>query len=401
MQETVIAKPYKFVPPHHGTFWPWLFHKYLPLHTRRNWGIESSEFHGLEHLQASLTAGTGVLLAPNHCRPCDPFVLGLIGNQLRIPMYAMASWHLFAGSKVQRWILRRTGVFSILREGLDREALKCATQILVDAKRPLVIFPEGVISRGNDRLGPITDGVSFIARAAAKTRAKAERPGQVVIHPVALRYTFHGDVHQSIEPVLEMMEKRFGMFALPKLKLAERIRRLGEVLLSIKEVEYFGAAQAGAHAERVNRLMDQVLTSLEVRYLSGRNDAAPWARIRKLRTAIRPELMNGESAEDKALRWHHLAECSFALALNFYPPGYIEGETTVERLLETVERFEEDLIDHSRIHRPLHCRMDIGEALPVSAERVRGETDPLTGQLEDRLREMLAATAHLSHPWKE
>ncbi len=51
-------------------------------------------------------------------------------------------------------ILRQVGAFSVYREGMDRDALKCAIQILVDARRPLVLFPEGVISRSNDRLHP-------------------------------------------------------------------------------------------------------------------------------------------------------------------------------------------------------------------------------------------------------
>lgn len=401
MQETVVPKPYQFVPPHQGTFWPWLLFQYLPYHTRRVWGIEQTEFHGLEHLQASLQAGHGILLASNHCRPSDPFVLGLLGKQLGLPMYAMASWHLFAYSRVQRWLLRRAGVFSILREGMDREALKCATQILVEAKRPLVIFPEGVISRGNDRLGPITDGVAFITRTAAKTRAQNNPPGQVVVHPVMLRYTFHGDLAKEVEPVLEKIEKRLGLFAFPKLKLSERIRRVGQVLLSIKEVEYFGQAQIGTTGERVERLLNHVLNKLEERYLAGQTADAPWNRIRKLRTAILQQWMNGGSDDAKALHWHHLVECSFALALNFYPPGYIASDMTAERLLETVERFEEDLYDNARTHRPLHCRIDVAEAIPVSTERVRGQTDPLSMQLEERLKAMLTATAHLCHPWKE
>jgi 1-acyl-sn-glycerol-3-phosphate acyltransferase len=401
MQETVVPKPYRFVPPHPGTFWPWLLFKYLPYHTRKTWGVEQTEIVGLERLQASRAAGHGIMLASNHCRPCDPFVLGLIGARLRVPLFGMASWHLFAHSRVQRWILRRAGVFSILREGVDREALKCATQILVEAKRPLVIFPEGVISRGNDRLGPITDGVAFITRAAAKARAKADPPGQVVVHPVALRYTFHGDLARATEPVLEKIEKRLGLFSFPKLRLADRIRRLGQVLLAIKEVEYLGGAQPGPTGARVARLLDRVLTNLEEQYLAGRSDDAPWNRIRKLRTAILPQVMNGATPDERALHWHHLVECSFALALNFYPPGYIDGATTAERLLETVERYEEDLYDYARNHRPLFCRIDIGEAIPVGPERVRGAADPVSVQLEERLKAMLAATAHLCHVWKE
>src|SRR5437588_11943238 len=124
MQQVVTAKPYRFVPPHQGTFWPWLIQKWLPGHAQRRWGVDWPEFHGLERLKASLKAGHGIILAPNHCRPCDPHVLGLLGTELRQPLFTMASAHLFMQGRLQRWLLRRAGVFSVYREGLDREALK-------------------------------------------------------------------------------------------------------------------------------------------------------------------------------------------------------------------------------------------------------------------------------------
>jgi 1-acyl-sn-glycerol-3-phosphate acyltransferase len=402
MQQVVIAKPYEFAPPHHGTFWPWLLHKWLPGHTRRKWGIEGLEFHGLERLQASLKAGHGVILAPNHCRPCDAFMLTLLGAELRQPFYVMASAHLFMKSPIQRWLLCRAGAFSVFREGLDREALKTASQILVDALRPLVIFPEGVITRGNDRLGYVMDGVAFIARSAAKTRVKTEPAGQVVIHPIALRYTFGGDLRQSIEPVLDMIEQRLGWRPYFGTSLVERVRRLGEALLTVKEIEYFDAAQVGSRAERLPRLIDRVLGPLEEQYLSGQREATTVARIKKLRVAILPALIEGKcTAEEQAARWRHLDDCTFAQALESYPRGYIDGEPTTERLLETVERFEENTADTCRVHRPMHCRVEIGEALPVTTERHRGEADPLTVQLEERLKTMLSESAPLCHDWKD
>jgi 1-acyl-sn-glycerol-3-phosphate acyltransferase len=402
MQQVVITKPYQFVPPHHGRFWPWLLQRWLPGHTRRKWGVEWPEFHGLDRLRASLDAGHGIVLAPNHCRPVDPFVLGLLAAELRQPLYTMASAHLFMQGRLQRWLLRRAGVFSVYREGLDREALKTASQLLVEARRPLVIFPEGLISRGNDRLGYIMDGVAFIARSAAKARAKANPSGQVVIHPVALRYTFGGDLRQTIEPVLDTIERRIGWLPHTGTSLAERIRKLGEGLLSVKEVEYFGAAQAGARADRLQHLIDRVLGPLEDKYLSGQREPTTVSRVKKLRAAIVAPLTKGEvSPEEQARRARHLDDCSLAQALDLYPRGYIDGEPTVERLLETVERFEEDAMDAARIHRPLHCRIDIDEALPVTADRPRGEADPLTSQLEERLKSLLAATAHCCRPWKD
>lgn len=402
MQQVVIAKPYQFVPPHHGAFWPWLLQKWLPGHIRRKWGVEGTEFHGLDRLRASLQAGHGIILAPNHCRPVDPFVLSVLGAELHQPLYTMASAHLFMQGRLQRWLLRRAGAFSVFREGLDREALKTASQLLVEARRPLVIFPEGIVSRGNDRLGYIMEGVAFIARSAAKARAKIESTGQIVIHPVALRYTFAGDLRNTIEPVLDSIEQRIGWQNNSGTTLAERVRKLGEALLSVKEVEYFGTAQTGPRAERLPRLIDRVLCPLEDRYLSGQRETTTVARIKKLRAVILPPLTKGDAAaDDQTNRWRHLDDCSFAQALDLYPRGYIDGDPTVERLLETVERFEEDSRDDARIHRPLHCRIDIDDAIPVTADRLRGEADPLTSQLEERLKALLEASARDCHPWKE
>ena len=58
----------------------------------------------------------------------------------------MASWHVFMQSEMLSFFLRRAGVFSIYREGIDRGAVNLAVEILENAERPLVIFPEGIIS---------------------------------------------------------------------------------------------------------------------------------------------------------------------------------------------------------------------------------------------------------------
>ena len=140
MQQVVIAKPYRI---RSAASWHVLAvgiaKMCSPGHTRRKWGIEGLEFHGLERLQVSLKAGHGVILAPNHCRPCDAFIVSLLGAELRQPFYVMASAHLFMNSRIQRWLLCRVGAFSgSFREGLDREALKNRVlEILVDARRPL------------------------------------------------------------------------------------------------------------------------------------------------------------------------------------------------------------------------------------------------------------------------
>jgi 1-acyl-sn-glycerol-3-phosphate acyltransferase len=193
MIPVVVDRPYQFIPPYAGTFWLRLIRPILPWYLRRSWGIESIEYRGQEHLEASFAAGHGVLLAPNHARPCDPFVVGMLPLRLGRPCHFVAASHLFTeGGRFYAWLLRRVGAFSIHRWGMDREFLKASITILSEARRPLLLFPEGMITRTNDRLGPLLEGSAFVARAAARNRAHLSPRSRVVVHPVAVRNLFGG-----------------------------------------------------------------------------------------------------------------------------------------------------------------------------------------------------------------
>jgi 1-acyl-sn-glycerol-3-phosphate acyltransferase len=397
MQTIIVEKPYRFVPPYPGEFWTRVFRPYLRHYLKRTWGIAAAEIRGIQHLQDSIQRGHGILLAPNHCRPGDPLVMGLLNEQSGRPIHTMASWHLFMEGRIRGWLLRRIGGFSIFREGLDREALRAAIRILVDAKRPLVIFPEGIVTRSNDRLCSLQEGVAFIARAAAKERDRAVPPGQVVIHPVALKYFFEGDLAASVSPVLEAIETRLSWRPQCYRSVRERIYRLGEALLSLKEIEYLGRAQPGTLQERLSSLIDHLLGPLEKEWLNGQREPSPIERVKRLRSAIVPGLMAGSLAEEeRARRWRHLADIYLAQQLFCYPENYIRERPTPERLLETVERFEEDLTDVARVHRPLRVVIQVGPALDVSPKREKSGAsgDPLMSKLAEQLQAMLQHLAN-------
>ncbi|MCC6699736.1 MAG: 1-acyl-sn-glycerol-3-phosphate acyltransferase [Candidatus Hydrogenedentes bacterium] len=392
MQAVVIDKPYQFVPPRHGRLWPTVMRPYMPRYLRKSHGVERLEYRGLDRLQASLAAGHGIMLAPNHCRPCDPMVLALMASSIGQYLYIMASWHLFMEGRLQPWLLPRLGVFSVYREGLDRDALKCAVQILVDAKRPLVIFPEGAISRTNDRLNHLMEGTSFIARSAAKKRSENGNAGKVVIHPVAIRYFFLGDLEGALLPVLDDIEKRLTWQSQKHKPLPERITKVGDALLTLKEMEYAEKPRAGTLAERIAALIDQVLVPLEDEWLKGKRQEGVVARVKALRTAILPNMVAGDiSSEERERRWRLLADLYLAQQLSFYPPDYFDSPPTPEQMLETVERFEEDLTDVARVHWPIHVRIEVGEAIEVSPTRERGvEADPVMAKVRADLESMLA-----------
>jgi 1-acyl-sn-glycerol-3-phosphate acyltransferase len=394
MQNIVIDKPYVFVPPHRSPWWPRLLQRFVRRRLLRTYGVAAVECHGLDKLRASLKAGNGIVLAPNHCRPCDPEVIQELSRQAGILPFVMASWHLFMQSPLQTFLLRRAGVFSIYREGMDRAALNFAVEILTEAKRPLLIFPEGVVSRTNDRLNPLLEGTAFIARTAAKKRAKATPPGQIVIHPIAIRYRYGGDVRQTAEPVLTEIERRLSWRPQRHLSLEDRIAKVGQALLGLKEIEYLGQSQAGTAGERLERLIDALLVPLEKEWLQGAREAHIVSRVKKLRTAVLADMVEGELPEaERARRWLQLADMYLAQQLAFYPPDYLAAQPTAERFLETIERFEEDLTDRCRTHAPLRATATIGDAIAVGTGRERGGDDPVLAGLERQLQQMLGISS--------
>ncbi len=394
MQNVVITKPYRFVRPQRGTWWWRLFRPVLPAYLQRTAGIERVECRGVERLRASLAAGHGVMLAPNHCRPCDPTVLGALSYEIDRPFYIVASWHVFMQHWLQTFLLPRLGVFSIYREGTDREALKTAMQVTAEAERPLVIFPEGVISRHNDKLNHLMEGTALMARGAAKQRAAANPPGKVVVHPVAIRYFFDGDIARSAPAVLRDIEHRLTWHPQDDLPLIDRLAKIGGALLALKEVEYFGVAQPGTIEQRLEGLIDRLLVPLEKEWVKGRREKEIVGRVKLLRTAIVPEMVNGALSEaELQRRWRHLGDMYLAQQLSCYPPDYLAADPTPERILETVERFEEDMTDRARIHAPMRAVVSVGEAIDVSPERARGaEGDPLMTGIREQLETMLAAS---------
>jgi 1-acyl-sn-glycerol-3-phosphate acyltransferase len=391
MQNIIIAKTYRFVPPRFSPFWARIIQWHLPSYLRKNYGVTSWKCAGAERLAASLNAGSGVLLASNHCRHCDPMVLGLLSREVARPFHVMASWHLFMQSRAQSFLLTRLGGFSVYREGFDRESLKCATRILAGARFPLVVFPEGFVTRNNDRLMNLMEGIAFLARTAAKQRAGSPLPGKVVVHPVFIRYFYGGSIEAALAPVLRDIEARLSWQPQSHLPLCDRIVKAGHALLALKEMEYLGATQSGAAGERIAHLLDHLMKPLEREWTGGHREPDPMTRIKRLRAAILPEMVHGELAEEeRARRWRQLADLYLAQQLHCYSGDYLAGAPTPERLLETVERYEEDLTDAARPHPPLHAVISVGEAIEAAPTRDRGaDSDPISNELRRQLETML------------
>ncbi len=404
MQDIIVVKPYQFVPPHKGRIWPWLIvHLLMQPYLRHYYGIRRFESRHGEKIRASLDAGHAVILVANHTRPCDPIAAGWLTRLAKEPMYCMASWHVFMNSRIDRFISRRCGAYSVYREGSDHTSLNFSINSLVHHDRPIILFAEGFVTRSNDLVRPLLDGAALIARTAARRLAKADPPRKVVIHPVAFKYFFRGDLEASVTPVLERLEKQLSLSPPDDLPLVERIRKIGRGLLRKREIEFLGEPQkSGANDkgfhDRVESLIEKILDPLERQYALGNNPHGVYARVQALRSRIVPDLIGGQlSDKEEKLRWQHIRELYIAQDLGCYPRDYLADNPSTERILETVERLEENLTDRATIHKPLDGVIQVGDAIEVATKRERRlAVDPLTTAIHTSISQMIQNICH--HP---
>ena len=192
------------------------------------------------------------------------------------------------------------------------------------------------------------------------------------MHPVFVRYFFEGGLEAALEPVLKDIEARLSWRPQSHLPMRERIVKAGHALLTLKEIEHLGAAQPGGAIERLPRLLDHLLRPLEQEWVGGRREPDTMGRVKRLRAAILPDMVHGELGEEEsARRWRQLADLYVAQQLHCYSGDYLADDPTPERLLETVERYEEDLTDAAHPHPPTHAVISVGEAIEASPTRDR------------------------------
>ncbi len=196
---------------------------------------------------------------------------------------------------------------------------------------------------------------------------------------------------RAAEKVLAEIETRLT-WAPQKLPLYDRIRKIGGALLALKELEYLGQASNGDVAPRLHNLTDSILAPLENQWLKKNHTDSVPGRVKRLRSAILPDMTKGELDEsEKQRRWKHLADVYLAQQLDHYPPNYLDENPSPDRVMETIERLEEDLTDKISVHGEIHATLTVGEAIEVSADRPHGEADPLLSQIRLQLESMLGS----------
>ncbi len=381
-----------FWPPRHSPFWQAALAPLRRYYLHRYYGIAEVVVEGQERLVQGIAPADGVLLAPNHSHDSDPHVMMEVGRRAHRRFAFMAAWQIFRSHwGIDGWVLQRMGAFSVDREGCDRRAIRQAVEFL-SSGHALVVFPEGEIYHLNDRLTPLLEGVAFMALTAQRELEKAAAGGRVWVVPAAIRYRYLDDVTPQLEAAVAELEGRLMWKPPPGAALHQRVILLGEVLLTIKEKEKLGRSAEGEGdlPTRIARLTANLLERLETEHLK----KTPSAETVPLRVkALRRHLLavwtdeQADPVERKKAR-AALDDVQLVLQLYSYPGDYLTEKPSIERLAETVEKFEEDTYGAARPKGRRRARVLLGEPIDLkqaAADRARTAAHDVTGRLEEAI----------------
>jgi len=379
MNRYLMEKPPKWWSPKLSPFWLQVWRPFRRRFRIRGQQLLDIDVRGAEHVRTAVDSGQGVLITPNHSTHADCYSMFGASDRAGMPFYYMVAWQVLGqGHWLRRLALRQHGCFSVDREGTDVQAFRQAVDILKSARNPLVIFPEGEVYHCNDRLRPFREGPAAMALLAAR---KGSRP--VCCVPCAIKYRYMTDPTAQMLETMNQLEQAVYWRPRPDLSLSERIYRLAEGLLALKEIEILGHTCKGSTSERIAHLVEVVLNQVERRHeLDGAGQSVP-ERVKALRRRILDQLE--PLSEDVFL----------AVQLYSYPGDYVSEQPSIERIAETLDKLEEDLlkIPSATIRGPRRAEVTFGEPIPVeTGKSQKGATHRLTSLLEERVQQMLDAS---------
>lgn len=392
MNRQPYGTPPQWWPPKLNPRWVKMSRRWRKRQLRREQKIVEVAATGLEHVAAAARGGAGVLITPNHSAHYDSAALYIAADRIDLPLYFLTAWQVFAmASRFECWAMQRLGCFSIDRESIDRQAFKQAVEILKREPYPLVIFPEGDIYHTTDRVTPFREGAAAIALSAAK----GNRP--IVAIPCGIRFTYVDDPTDEIHKLLAQLEERLYLRPLDASPLPQRIHRFAEALLALKELDYLGYTSQGRLRDRVLTLTEAVLKQLEERHTIKTNGPTPPQRAKALRqrviAGIEQEGLAAAQPDQYRQLQQDMEDIFFVMQCFSYPGDYLVESPSIERLAETADKFEEDIlgVDVPSVRGRRRVQIEFGEPLPVTrGEKSRNQTGDLTLTLQQRVQALVS-----------
>jgi 1-acyl-sn-glycerol-3-phosphate acyltransferase len=389
MDKTTFRRPPKWWAPKLSSRWVRVWQPLRRIIQYKLMRLPEVEYLGLNRVTEAISRNEGVLITPNHSSHADATVMYRAAEQVGMPFYFMSAWQVLGTvTWLRSKILQHHGCFSVDREGTDMQAFRQAVTILKEKTNPLVIFPEGEVYHINERVTPFREGPAAIAITASK---KADRP--VVCIPCGIRYSYIDDPMPEMLLLMEQLESHIYWRPRPDLELPQRIYRLAQAVLALKEIEYLGQAQNMELSGRVTSLSVEVLEQWEKTYQVESGDHTIPERVKTLRqVAIARMEDTVETGATYQEAQQALDDLYFVVQLFSYPGDYVAENPKIERMAETLDKFEEDMLGvrTASIRGKRRAVISFGEPIGVDRNRKPKLTpSALTDQLEAGVQSLL------------
>lgn len=413
------GKSFTFRPPKNNGFFIWLVRQLmLPLMLPLVPKIGSVEVNEEDLTRLRKLKGKRVVLTPNHSGGKEPHILFHLSKLLGGEFYYLTAKEVFERPPPIGWLIQRLGAYSVIRGIPDRNSFRMTRQLLVEGKRWLVIFPEGVACGQNDTVMPFQQGVAQLAFWAYEDMAKQGELPPLYCLPIAIKYIYLKDMRSEIDRSLERLERK--LFSLPSPQpstLYQRLRRVGEAVVSANEKEH--NVRPSEHAslnERIQYLKELIVSRVAAALgISPHHEWPLLERIRELLNVIDQIIYSEPGGPDYERRLHHLRQLEvrglyhdLLRVLRFVAlhDGYVRETLTAERFLDVLGLLELEVFGRGRTWGPKKALVKVGEPFNLSHYFFRYQTDKratlrdVMTSLESSVRQMLEELTSLTEPIK-
>ena len=410
------SKPFKFRSPKNSSFLIWSAKLILPLILRLALKVFAVEVKEEDLRRLKELKGHRVVLTPSHSGGLEPFVLLHLSKVLGEEFNFLAAKGAFESFSFAGWLIQRLGAYSIVQGIPDKSSFRMTKQLLIEGKRWLVIFPEGFTCWQNDIVMPFQQGVAQLAFWAYEDLDKRGELPSLYFVPIAIKYIYLRDMRNEIESSLQRLESKLFSLSKPKhLNLYNRLRRLGEAVLSANEKEFNVRPNKDASLnERIQHIKELIVSRVSHALgVSSLPEQPLLERIRYLLNTI-DHIVYSESGAPEYVE--HLLQkrqqelqvlyddlCQVLHFVALYE-GYVSDTLTPERFLDVLGLFELEVLGRGRIWGPRKALVKIGEPINLKNYYLQYQTNKrdalrdVTTTMESSVGQMLAKLSHQSKP---
>jgi 1-acyl-sn-glycerol-3-phosphate acyltransferase len=370
-------KPFTFYPPRTSPFWVGLAKRRIRRTIRRQLKVTEIDISaaGLETLQR--LKGQRCLITPSHSGGYEPHIILYLSKLLDEIFNYVAAVEVFEQSPINRWLMPRLGVYSIVRGAVDRQSFATTRELLAAGKRWLVIFPEGHSIGQNSTLAPFQEGVIELAFKAFEDARASDAAAHLYCVPIAIKYIYLTDMHDEIDRSLDRMAKALSI---PKTATAvsryARLRQIAEAVLVANERAHQVQPDASsAMNDRIQNLKVLVVSQIERQLSIVPNERQTLLhRIRCMFNAVDRIVHDEPPASEYERR---LALERGQMTRTLYDDlwrlvqfvaiydGYVRESMTVERFMDVLGLLEQEVFKKRCLWGPRKAMIRVGQPIDL------------------------------------